>query len=75
MLQVPHRLCPFPLEFVGAGLRGGGVDKRGCVRTDVGEWDVGRQDGERVTRAGLVCKELCKEFAKGLYEGTGSLLE
>lgn len=63
------------MEFVGAGLFGSGVDKRGCSRTDVGAWEASGRDGEHVTGAGLGRKELCEEFAKGLTEDAGSLLE
>lgn len=59
---------------MGVGLRGRGIDKRGCSRTDAGAWEADGQDGERVTGAGVGRKELSDEFVKGLEEGAGSLL-
>lgn len=60
---------------MGVNLRGRGADKRGCSRTDVGAREVGGQDVESVTGAGVGCRELCDAFVKGLEEGAGSLLE
>lgn len=63
------------MESVGVDLRGRGVDKRGCSRTDIGAREVGGQDVESVTGAGVGRKELCDAFVKGLEEGAGALLE
>lgn len=56
---------------MSVGLRGRGVDNRGCSKTDADAWEVGGQDVERVTGG----KEICNEFVKGLEDSAGSLLE
>lgn len=60
---------------MAVGLRGRGVDKRGCSRTDGGAWETDGQDVECVTLEGSNRNELCDEFVKGLVEGANSVME